>query len=148
MRRLVGFGDKYFLSPAIAENWFSKFSVDTTNDAGRLCEDDHSSRPGFGTLRLGALLRLLNAGVLTMTGTGTVSFQKEQEQAGLHGRSGKWNDYVVSTSVTSGHRIYEIYLDKGTAGGNLAMGYNNNVRYRSIRCKYRKDPNVARPIKS
>ena len=129
------FRDKWGTAPAICENWCIEVLTDTTNDAGDYCKIAVDCGSGFSTPPAGGAAPSATCWQLTVTGAGVASFQQ-----GTGTAFAAWaapisgTDYIVATSVSASptsatsHRVYEIYLDKGTAGGALAMGYNNNAR--------------------
>ncbi len=129
------FRDKWGTTPAISEGWCIEVLTDTTNDPGDYFKFAVDLGSGFSTPPTGGSAPSATCWQLTVTGAGVASFQQ--------GTGTGWNawaapasgtDYTVATSVSASptsataHRVYEIYLDKGTAGGVLAMGYNNNAR--------------------
>jgi hypothetical protein len=129
------FMDKWGTTPAICECWAIEVLTDTTNDAGDYCKFAVDCGSGFSTPPVGGAAPSATCWQLTVTGAGAVSFQQ-----GTGTAFAAWaapvagTDYNIATTVSASpasatpHRTYEIYLDKGTAGGALAMGYNNNAR--------------------
>ena len=116
---------KYFTDPLIVENWIIEVMGDTTNDAGDYVKMSVDAAAGFGDPAAGGAAPTTVCVEITVTGTGAASFRKGTDTA--------WtafpdpvagDDYVMATTVT-GHRIYELYVQKTTT---LAFGYNNNVR--------------------
>jgi hypothetical protein len=119
---------KWGMTPAICENWLIEFLGDTTNDAGDWWEIsvdtlvDGAATPQADDFKVNWTAA---AGVKVYVGTGTTW----AASAAVVG-----TDVVGGTSIAASpasatpHRIVEIYLDKGTAGGVLAMGLNNNAR--------------------
>ena len=123
------FRDKWGQTPAINEGWLIELLGDTTNDAGdyvKICVDCGA---GFSDPPAGGAAPSATCWMLTVNGDGTATIQKGTGTGwGAFPEPVSGTDYIAATSVT-GHRIYEIYLDKGaSAEGPLAMGYSNNAR--------------------
>jgi hypothetical protein len=130
------FRDKWGTAPAICECWCIEVLTDTTNDAGDYIKFSVDCGSGFSTPPVGGAAPSATAWQLTVTGhPGTVTMQQGTGTAwGAWAAPVSGTDYNVATSIAASpssataHWIIEIYLDKGTAGGVLAMGYNNNAR--------------------
>jgi hypothetical protein len=122
---------KWGMAPAICENWLMEFLGDTTDDAGdwwEMCVDtlvDGGTAPQADDFKVNWTAA---DGVKVWKGTGSGWTAFTDAVVGSEGDVFAGTAISASPASATAHRIVEIYLDKGTSGGVLAMGLNNNAR--------------------
>ena len=112
------FRDKWGSAPS--EGWLIEIPTDITSD------ETDIFKFSVDTLQDGGSAPQADDFLITITGhSGTVTMQQGTGTTWGASSAVSGTDYLVASSMASGHWVIEIYLDKA---GALAMQYNNNVR--------------------